>query len=149
MSNTAPHTSGGNAAAANSAGTSTEKTIRSWPLVLAADLVLIVVFAALGRRSHEHGLALAGILGTALPFAAACLLGWAAARAWRRPVALWPSGVVIWLVTVVAGLGIRALTGGGTATSFMLVTLAVLAVFLLGQRLLWRAGARVRSRRIH
>ena len=121
---------------------------RTWPWVLASDLVLILVFAALGRQSHEHGLDFAGILGTALPFAAACLLGWAATRAWRSPVRLWPTGVVVWLVTVAAGLVIRALTGGGTATSFMLVTLAVLGAFLLGQRLLRQAAARVRSRRV-
>lgn len=115
---------------------------RSWPVILGADLVLITVFAALGRQSHEHGLAVTGILLTALPFILACLAGWAAMRAWRRPAQLWPAGVVIWLVTVAAGLGIRAAAGGGTAVSFQLVTLLVLGVFLLGHRLVWHAVSR-------
>ena len=124
---------------------------RNWLLVLALDLVLISVFAALGRQSHEHGLAAVGILLTALPFLLACLAGWAVMRAWRRPVQLWPAGVVIWLVTVAAGLGIRALAGGGTAVSFQIVTLLVLGAFLMGQRLLWlvvlRSAGPARQRR--
>ncbi|UWX95806.1 DUF3054 domain-containing protein [Arthrobacter zhaoxinii] len=127
----------------------TDAAVRTWPRVLALDLVLIVVFAALGRQSHEHGLTLPGILATALPFLLACLLSWAAVRAWRRPAQLWPAGVVIWLGTVAAGLAIRALAGGGTAVSFQVVTLAVLGVFLLGQRTVWTAAARRRHRAIH
>ena len=121
---------------------------RAWPWFLILDLALVTVFAALGRQSHEHGLTPAGVLATALPFLVACLLGWAAARAWRSPAGLWPTGVVLWLVTAGAGLGIRALTGGGTATSFMVVTFLVLGAFLLGSRLAWRAVRRLRSRRI-
>ncbi|MCC9204705.1 DUF3054 domain-containing protein [Arthrobacter sp. zg-Y769] len=127
----------------------TTTAVRLWPWLLASDLVLIVIFAALGRQSHEHGLALPGILATALPFLLACLLGWAVMRAWRRPVQLWPSGVVIWLVTAAAGLGIRALTGGGTAVSFQVVTLIVLGVFLLGHRAAWTVASRRRDRPIH
>ena len=123
--------------------------VTRWPAVLGLDLVLIVVFAALGRQSHEHGLAVLGILATALPFLLACLLSWAAMRAWRHPAQLWPAGVVIWLGTVAAGLGIRALAGGGTAVSFQIVTLAVLGVFLLGQRAAWALVSRRRRRSIH
>ena len=128
--------------------TATRTAGRSWPRFLALDLVLVTVFAALGRQSHEHGLTVAGVLATALPFLAACLLGWAAARAWRRPALIWPSGVVIWLVTAAAGLGIRALAGGGTAPSFMVVTLLVLGAFLLGSRLFWQAARHLHGRRI-
>ncbi|MCC3271443.1 DUF3054 domain-containing protein [Arthrobacter zhangbolii] len=115
---------------------------RSWPVLLGADLVLITIFAALGRQSHEHGLAVTGILLTALPFILTCLAAWAVMRAWRRPGQLWPAGVVIWLSTVAAGLGIRALAGGGTAPSFQLVTLLVLGAFLLGHRLVWHVVSR-------
>ena len=128
--------------------TSTGRVGPAWPWVLVLDLVLITGFAAMGRQSHEHGLSVAGVLATALPFLAACLAGWAATRAWRHPARLWPAGVVIWLVTVAAGLGLRALAGGGTATSFMVVTLAVLGGFLLGQRLAWQLVGRLRARRI-
>ncbi|MCC9145466.1 MULTISPECIES: DUF3054 domain-containing protein [unclassified Arthrobacter] len=120
-----------------------------WPAVLGMDLVLIIVFAALGRQSHEHGLTVPGILATALPFLIACLLSWGAMRAWRRPAQLWPAGTIIWLGTVAAGLGLRALAGGGTAVSFQVVTLVVLGAFLLGRRLAWTVISGRRHRSIH
>lgn len=105
-------------------------------LFLALDVVLIIVFAALGRDTHEHGLEPAGILITASPFLAACVAGWLVlGRRWS-PAALWPAGAALWLITVVAGLGIRALAGGGVAPSFALVTLCVLGAFLLLPRAL-------------
>ncbi|WP_146361927.1 DUF3054 domain-containing protein [Arthrobacter yangruifuii] len=122
---------------------------RSWPWMLGLDLVLITVFAALGRQSHEHGLAVTGILLTALPFILACLIAWAAMRAWRRPGQLWPAGIVVWLVTAAGGLAIRALSGGGTALSFQVVTLTVLGAFLLGHRLVWIVVSRSAGHRRH
>jgi hypothetical protein len=116
-------------------------------LALAVDALLIIVFAALGRRTHESGMDPAGILWTALPF----LIAWAAATlATRRGWALlWPSGVVVWLVTVIGGLLLRVLFGDTAAFSFQLVTAGVLGVFLLGRRLvttlLLRSGRRARS----
>lgn len=107
------------------------RTGRSLYLFLALDVVLIVLFAALGRDTHEHGLDPAGILVTASPFLAACLAGWALLGRRHSPAALWPSGVALWLLTVIAGLGIRALAGGGVAPSFAVVTLCVLGAFLL------------------
>ncbi|MBD8043647.1 DUF3054 domain-containing protein [Arthrobacter sp. Sa2BUA2] len=120
---------------------------RFWPAFLAADVVLIITFAALGRDTHAHGLDPAGVLLTASPFIAACLGGWLALRAWRRPAALWPTGVCLWLVTAGAGLAIRSLAGGGTALSFQLVTFGVLAAFLLLPRAVCSAVTRGRARR--
>jgi hypothetical protein len=40
----------------------------------------------------------------------------------------------VWLVTVVLGLVLRVVTGGGFAWSFGVVTLIVLGVFLVGWR---------------
>ena len=104
---------------------------RLWPVQLAADVVLIIVFAALGRDTHAHGVDPAGVLITASPFIAAALAAWALLRLWRRPAALWPHGVILWLVTAGGGLAVRALAGGGTAVSFQLVTFGVLGAFLL------------------
>lgn len=98
---------------------------------LLADLVLIIGFAATGRSTHESGLAILGILGTAWPFLAACLLTWAVLRAWRSPAAPWPTGVLIWFGTAVGGLTLRALSGGGMAVSFLAVAVMVLGVVLL------------------
>ncbi|MBP3036199.1 DUF3054 domain-containing protein [Arthrobacter sp. zg-ZUI100] len=111
--------------------TNTSAASRSRFALLALDVVLITVFAALGRDTHEHGLDPAGVLLTASPFLAACLAGWALLGRWRSPARIWPAGIILWLFTVAAGLGIRALAGGGVAPSFAVVTLLVLGLFLL------------------
>jgi hypothetical protein len=102
---------------------------------LVADLAAVVVFAALGRETHEHGLDPAGVILTAAPFMAGALIGWLLSRAWRRPLAVWPSGVAVWLCAVVFGLLLRGATGGGLALAFQIVSLVTLGVFLLGWRL--------------
>lgn len=89
------------------------------------------MFAATGRSTHESGLAILGILGTAGPFLVAFLLIWGVTRAWRSPGALWPTGVLVWLGTALGGLGLRALIGGGMAASFQLVAIGALGVLLL------------------
>lgn len=119
---------------------------RLWPVQLAADVVLIVLFAALGRDTHAHGVDPAGVLITASPFIAAALAGWAALRLWRRPVALWPHGILLWLITAGGGLAVRAMAGGGTAFSFQLVTFGVLGAFLLLPRLVASLVIRRRTR---
>lgn len=107
--------------------------------LLLLDAALVVGFAALGRRSHDEGIALAGVLEVAAPFLIALGLGWLAARAWRAPAAL-STGVVVWAVTVVAGLALRNLVfDRGTAASFMIVAAVTLGALLLG----WRAAARM------
>ncbi|MGQ7785885.1 DUF3054 domain-containing protein [Nesterenkonia sp. K-15-9-6] len=105
--------------------------------LLAADALLITLFAALGNRKHVSGLGLLDILSTAFPF----LLAWALAstlvRTWRRPSRIWPDGVVVLGVTVALGMLLRVLLGlGGAPVSFVLVTTVTLAVFLLGRRAL-------------
>lgn len=120
---------------------------RFWPAFLAADVVLVITFAALGRDTHAHELDPTGVLLTASPFIAACLAGWLALRAWRRPAALWPTGLCLWVITAGAGLAIRSLAGGGTALSFQLVTFGVLGAFLLVPRAVCSAVTRGRTRR--
>lgn len=122
------------------------RTPRASAATAVLDVVLILLFAALGRDTHEHGLEPAGILLTASPFLAACLAGWLLLSRWRPPAALWPAGVALWLITVAAGLGIRALAGGGVAPSFALVTLVVLGAFLLLPRAAAALLASVRRR---
>ena len=110
----------------------------------AADVVLVLLFAASGRRTHEHGVTVAGVLDTAWPFLLAYAVAALAVRAGQAPGAPWPTGVVLWLVTVTGGLAVRALSGAGVALSFQIVTLIVLGAFLLLPRVVLRV---VRRRR--
>ncbi|MEX5270371.1 DUF3054 domain-containing protein [Kocuria sabuli] len=117
----------------------------TWPAALALDVLLVLLFARIGRNAHA--LDPTGVLETAWPFLAGLLLGWAAWQVHRAPFAPWPQGVALWLTTVAVGMGLRVLVGEGTAPSFVLVTLVVLAVFLLGPRCLALLVRAVRSRR--
>lgn len=106
-------------------------------LLLVLDSLLVVGFAAMGNRSHETGLALAQVMGTAAPFLLGLLVSSLAVRFWRRPSRLWPDAVVVILGTVALGMTVRVLSGGGGAEwSFILVALGVLGTLLAGRRLL-------------
>ncbi|TAJ48761.1 MAG: DUF3054 domain-containing protein [Herbiconiux sp.] len=120
---------------------------RAVVLATVIDAALIVLFVAIGRRSHDEDSALVGFLTTAWPFLAGAAIGWLAARAWRRPLAVWPTGVVVWAVSVVLGMLLRAVSGQGVQPSFVIVTALVLAAFLVGWRALSLLVARTRSRR--
>ena len=43
------------------------------------------------------------------------------ARAWQRPASLAPTGLVVWVATVVVGMLLRKVTRQGTAVSFIVV----------------------------
>ncbi|MDR6690892.1 hypothetical protein J2X55_001791 [Microbacterium sp. 1154] len=117
-------------------------------LALIIDVVLVVVFAAIGRATHDgdvlgpFGL---GLATTAWPFVVALLVGWLATRAWRRPVAVVKTGLPVWAITVAVGMVLRALSGQGVAVAFVIVATITLALLLLG----WRGISRLamRSRR--
>ena len=77
---------------------------RNSALAALADIVGIVLFCVIGRRSHAEGLTAAGVAETAWPFLMGTAVGWLAARAWRRPTAVVTTGVVVWLCTIVVGM---------------------------------------------
>ena len=117
---------------------------RSSALAALADIVGIVLFCVIGRRSHAEGLTAAGVAETAWPFLMGTAVGWLAARAWRHPTAVVPTGVVVWVCTVAVGMLLRRTTSAGVAFSFLVVASAATAVLLLGWRLL-AAGIRRRG----
>jgi peptidoglycan/LPS O-acetylase OafA/YrhL len=98
-------------------------------------VIYILVFAIVGRNSHQEATDLLGVAHTAWPFLAGCLVGTLLGRTWRHPLSL-RSGVAVWLGTVVIGMSLRLLTGAGISLSFVIVASCVLALLLLG----WRAG---------
>jgi hypothetical protein len=103
---------------------------------LTVDVACVLVFCAVGRRSHDEGLNVAGIAATAWPFLSGTALGWLVSQAWRRPTAVVPTGVVVWLCTVAVGMLLRKATSAGVAASFVVVASSVTALLLLG----WRAA---------
>lgn len=110
------------------------------------DAAFVVVFAAIGRASHAEDV-LGGLAVTAWPFLVALAAGWAVALAWRAPAAPLRTGMLVWALTVVGGMLLRAVSGQGVQVAFVIVASLVLGLFLIG----WRAVAllvrRARSRR--
>ncbi len=116
---------------------------RRIPPALAApvDIVLVLVFAAVGRSSHAESGAVLGVLATAAPFLLGVAAGWGGVR-WRSGA--WPArvghGVTVWLAAVVVGMLVRAVAGAGVAASFVVVATLVLGVLLVGWRVLVGLG---------
>ena len=111
-----------------------------------ADLCCVLVFVVIGRANHHAGGALAGLADTAWPFLIGAVVGMLVTRAWRRPTALVPAGVGVWLGTVAIGMFLRVVSGQGTAFAFILVALAFLGLFQLGWRVAVRRTARLRAK---
>lgn len=116
---------------------------RPAPASLAVDIACVLVFCAIGRRSHAEGITLAGVAQTAWPFLSGTAAGWLLSRGWRKPTALIPTGVSVWTATVLIGMLLRKASSQGIAASFVVVASLVTAVLLLG----WRAGLAIRAAR--
>jgi hypothetical protein len=119
---------------------------RATPASLAVDIACVLLFCAIGRRSHAEGITLAGVAQTAWPFLSGTAAGWLLSRGWRRPTALVPTGVTVWVATVIVGMLLRKASAQGVAASFVVVASLVTAVLLLGWRLLL-AGRATRAAR--
>ena len=102
---------------------------------IAVDVICILIFAIVGRSSHQEATDLLGVAHTAWPFLVGCLVGTLLGRTWRQPFSL-RSGVAVWIGTIVVGMSLRLLTDAGVQPSFVIVASCVLALFLIG----WRAG---------
>ena len=107
---------------------------RSSALAALADVVGVLVFCTVGRRSHAEGLTAAGVAGTAWPVLVGTAVGWLLIRGWRRPTAVVPTGLVVWVCTVAMGMLLRKATSAGVVVSFVVVASAATAVVLLGWR---------------
>jgi Protein of unknown function (DUF3054) len=66
-------------------------------------------------------------------------------RAWRSPTRVVWTGIGIWIATVAVGMALRAVSGQGTAVSFVVVATLVLGLFLIGWRALTLLAVRRRS----
>lgn len=119
-------------------------------LALVVDAGLVLVFAAIGRATHDGdvlGPAGSGLATTAWPFVTGLLVGWAVSLAWRRPLAPLRTGLPVWAITILAGMALRALSGQGVAVAFVIVAAVTLLIFLVGWRAITALVIRFRLRR--
>ena len=72
-------------------------------LAFAADVVAVIVFAAVGRASHAESGDLLGLLGTAAPFLVGLVAAWATPAVRAHPAGL-RAGAVVLAGTAVLGL---------------------------------------------
>lgn len=124
--------------------TTMESIKRRWYLPL-GDFVVLLLFASIGRASHEEGLTVLGIIETAAPF----VLGWFVAApfmgTFRDEATETPRRAVLmtartWIVGIPLGLLFRAIyLRRGIPISFAIVTLLTTLILLS----LWRAGAAI------
>ena len=113
-------------------------------VAILADLAVVVVFAIVGRATHSEGLDPAGVFRTALPFAAAALVGHVAVKFTRGEARSLISGTAIWLIGWLGGMAGRILLTEGTAPAFVAVAGASLAAGILGWRLAIAGARRLR-----
>ena len=115
-------------------------------LSVVLDVIAIVIFVAIGRRVHDHGVNLRGLVSTAWPFLVGLGVGWSVLMRQRRSATTLTGGVVVWLSTVVLGMILRVVSGQGTALAFIVVALVFLGLFMLGWRVVFVRTRRLRTR---
>ena len=111
--------------------------------VVTSDAVALVLFAVIGVLSHDHRLSFLRLLSDAGPigggwFVAAALFG-----AYRRPG--WRTLLPTWLAGVTGGVLVRAGILGravdGKQAAFLVTTLIITLLLVLGLRLFGRLAA--------
>jgi hypothetical protein len=103
-------------------------------LAVIFDVASVVLFVAIGRSAHQHGITWAGMASTTWPFATGLAVGWFVVLRSRRAPTTPTSGLVIVPVMVAVAMVLRVLSGQGTAFAFVIVALVFLALFLVGWR---------------
>lgn len=109
------------------------------------DLLLVMVFATIGRANHGEGLSPNGVFNTAWPFLVACLVGWAVMLIRKRDHLGIGAGLFVVFITWAGGLFLRVTSGDTAEVPFIIVAGLVLLLFLLGWRVL--AGIIIRSKK--
>jgi Protein of unknown function (DUF3054) len=116
-------------------------------LAFAADVTAVIVFAAVGRASHDESGDLFGLLGTAAPFLVGLGAAWATPVVRALPTGL-RAGAVVLAGCALLGLLLRVGFTGRLPLSFAVVTVVSLAVLLLGWRALSLAVAHRAAQRV-
>ena len=120
------------------ASITTRLSQRAVVITAVVDVVAVVVFVAIGRRNHDEGTALSGVLSVAAPFLIALGASWVGLRTWNEPFTR-RSWAATWAMTVIVGLLLRrSVFDRGIATPFVIVATITLGVLLALSRLLSR-----------
>lgn len=98
------------------------------------DLAIVVLFVALGRMTHDHGITLAGLASTSWPFAVGVAVAWSALALRHASGSSFAAGLWLAVTTVTVGMVLRRASGQGTAVAFVIVALAFLSLGMLGWR---------------
>lgn len=102
------------------------------------DALVLVLFVAVGRRSHHEGEALAGFLRVLWPFAVGLVVSAVVTRSRHDPFAS-RRALLTCLGVVVIGMALRiSVQGRELEPSFVAVTTVFVGTLMLG----WRAAAR-------
>jgi FtsH-binding integral membrane protein len=117
---------------------------RWWPVVI--DGVWILLFVALGLRSHHHGETPHSLGAVGYPFVVGAVVSSVTLRT-RRGLTTPTSGLMIVAGTVAIAMVIRLANGQGTDVAFTLVASAFLTLFLVGWRSVVLLGRTWRDRR--
>jgi len=119
-----------------------EREVPVWVAAL-ADAAVLVVFVAIGRRSHHEDAGSAGFLRVLWPFAVGLVIGWIAAGLHRAPMAF-RRAAAAWAITVLVGVALRIVVQGH---DFAPTFIVIASVFIGGCMLGWRGAVTAVSRR--
>jgi FtsH-binding integral membrane protein len=110
----------------------------------AADVVSVLLFALIGRASHDEGMTASGLLTTAWPFVVGVAGGWVGVFLARFAPLSYPAATMMLVKTLILGCVLRVIfTDGAVPLSFVIVAAVFLGAMFFG----WRATARVLSSR--
>jgi hypothetical protein len=115
-----------------------ETGLSPW-VAAAADGAVLVVFVAIGRRTHHEDAGAVGFFRVLWPFAAGLVVGWAVAGLVRSPLSA-RRAAVAWLVTIAVGMALRIVAQDREfKLSFVVVALLFVGAGMLG----WRGALRL------
>jgi hypothetical protein len=113
--------------------------VRQVSLAAAADVVAVLVFAIIGRASHDAGFTVSGLVETAWPFVVGVTGGWVGVFLARLAPLSYPAAAMMLVKTVVLGCVLRVVfTDGDAPLSFVVVATAFLGAAFFG----WRFAVR-------
>ncbi len=111
------------------------------------DLLVVVIFVVIGRSVHGHKESFGGLVKTAAPFFAGLVVAWVINRPWKNSMEyflrIWPTGAVISMTAALVGQLVRLIVGQGSAIPFVLVSVGIFLLAMLGWRLIYKLINRI------